>query len=248
VTRDQAKEILLRFRPGSGDAEESDVAAALEFARQDLELSAWLKDHSAFQKSVQIKLRGVRPPADLKASSLAAREGRNRIIWLRSPALWAAAAAIALLLSLGVWWVQPREDRTFSGFRERMVRTVLRDYRMDLLTSDLGQIRRYLTANQAHGDYVLTKALQQVPGYGCAVLSWQNHRIAMVCFEPNQGQEVYLFVADRADVPDAPASGSPRFQRVNRLNTAVWTNGSKVYLLAAEGNESLLVKYAPASE
>jgi len=243
VNRDEAKEILLRYRPGTRDAEEPDVRAALELARQDAALAAWLAAHAAFQESARTQFRAVPVPAELKTRILAARQRRQRIIWFRSPALWAAAASIALLLSLAFWWTQPREDLTFTGYRERMVRTVLREYSIQFLSPDLGAIRSYLVAQNVHADYVIPKGLEQVRGYGCSVMSWQNRKVAMVCFEPAAGEQLYLFVAEQVEVPGAPASPSPRFQRVNRLTTAAWTNGGKLYVLAGEGDEAALAKF-----
>jgi hypothetical protein len=246
VNSEQAKQILLRYRPGTRDAEDADVAAALELARRDAALGQWLEAHEAFQEGVRAQLRQVRAPDALKSRLLAAHAPPDRIVWLRFPRLLAAAAGIALLLGLAVWWMQPRgEDLTITGYRQRMARTILRDYRMDLLTRDLGEIRRYLTDQQVHSDYVLPKELEQVPGYGCKVLRWQNRPVAMVCLDLGQKQLLYLFVANRSDVPGSPASGPPSFAHISQLTTATWSVGPKVYILAAEGDEAFLRKFVP---
>jgi hypothetical protein len=65
----------------------------------------------------------------------------------------------------------------------------------------------------------------------------------MVCFEPAPGEQLYLFVADLSDIPSAPASATPIFQRVNRLTTAAWTSRGKLYVLAGEGEIEALAKY-----
>jgi hypothetical protein len=41
VTREQAKHILLLYRPGTADWQDPDVAAAIDLARRDLDLAAW---------------------------------------------------------------------------------------------------------------------------------------------------------------------------------------------------------------
>jgi len=47
-----------------------------------------------------------------------------------------------------------------------MVRTALRDYRMDIVTNDLNQIRLFMKTNGAPADYVLPKTSNtfQPPG------------------------------------------------------------------------------------
>jgi hypothetical protein len=238
VTREEAKEILLRHRPGTADAEDPDVSAALELARQDAELGDWLRSHELFQKSVRSSLRKVQPPAGLKEAILNQQPVKPKVVWLRPAVLLAAAASVALLLGLSVFWQTPREDATFTGFRERMARTALRDYRMDLLSTNLTEIRQYLGTRKAPADYRLTPPLERLPGYGCAVLRWRNHEVAMVCFDRGEGKLLYLFVADAGDVPAAPAVAA--FQQVNRLATTSWVSGGRLYVLAAEGDEALI--------
>ena len=56
--------------------------------------------------------------------------------------------------------------------------------------------------------------------------------------------DLYLFMADRSAIPDAPAPGQrPQFKPVNRLMTVTWTVGDRVFLLAGKGDEATLQKY-----
>ena len=65
-------------------------------------------------------------------------------------------------------------QNNFVAYRDRMVRTALRDYRMDLLNDDLDQIRQYLAQHGGQGDYILSQPLARLRGFGCAILSWKH--------------------------------------------------------------------------
>jgi hypothetical protein len=241
VNRDEAIEILLRHRPGTADTDDPAVVVALDLARRDPELGAWLKRNTAFQLAVCDSLRRIVPPAGLKEAILAGRPVPPKIVSLRSWVFLASAACVALMVTLGVWRMQPREDATFAGFRERMARNALRDYRMDLLTNDLVQIHAFLAGKNVQPDYQLTDGLKRLPGYGAAALRWRNRDVAMICFDLGGGKPLYLFVADADSVPGSPTTTT--IEKISRLNTAGWVRDGKVYLLAGEEDEATLRGY-----
>ncbi len=70
MRREQAKQILLLYRPGSADAQDPQVARALDLASQDRELSCWFEEHCAFQERVRAKLRQIKVPKHLKQTLL----------------------------------------------------------------------------------------------------------------------------------------------------------------------------------
>jgi hypothetical protein len=125
------------------------------------------------------------------------------------------------------------------------VRTALRTYGMDLETNDVAQIRTYLAQHQAPADYVLPKKMEPTPSVGCGVLRWQDQPVAMVCFRtgkplaPGAKSDLFLFVIDRKSLPNLRATKVPEFASVNKLVTASWIEGDRVYLLAGFDEESL---------
>src|SRR5436189_6217115 len=98
MTREEAKQILLCFRPGVVDEADAETVQALKLAEKDSELQQWLEKHRAFQCSVREQLRQTPVPKGLKARILAERP-RSKSIWQKQEFL-ALAASIALLLSL----------------------------------------------------------------------------------------------------------------------------------------------------
>jgi hypothetical protein len=134
---------------------------------------------------------------------------------------------------------------SFAAYRSRVVRTAVRAYGMDLETNDVAQIRAYLAQHQAHADYMLPKNLDETSSVGCGVLNWQGKPVTMVCFRtgkplaPGAKSDLFLFVIDQQDVADPPRTNTPAFATVSTLVTASWSEGGKVYVLAAPDETEL---------
>jgi hypothetical protein len=239
----QAKKVLMLFRPGSADEAKPEFEEALKQTKYDPELATWFEQHCAFQKAAREQFSQIAVPVDLKDRILSETRPRNVVLWWRTPLALAAAAAIVLLGGLAAFWFKPGGTDNFFAYRNRMVRSAMRDYRMNLLTNDLNEIRRYLKENQAHGDYVLPKPLEKLPGTGCAILSWQGKRVSLVCFALNPRNDLLLFITDRRTVSDAPPAGKTQFTPVGKLMTASWSAADKVYLLAGPGDQEFLKQY-----
>jgi len=71
----------------------------------------------------------------------------------------------------------------------------------------------------------------------------------MICFQrpetitgggPNG---LWLFVVDSADLRSAGTVVGPIIAKINRLNTATWVQGGKLYLLGMEGDEPNIKEY-----
>ncbi|MEI2725524.1 MAG: hypothetical protein V9H26_18990 [Verrucomicrobiota bacterium] len=249
MTPQQAKQLLLAFRPWAKDVHEPEVVAALAVCRQDAELARWFENHCAVQNAIHARFNQMPVPAGLKEQILSEYKSRAVITWWRQPTLLAAAAALAILIAVGSLWLTiPRpgsEEVSFASYRSRMGRTALRTYGMDLETSDGPQIRTYLAQHQAPADYVLPRNLETSPPVGCGVLKWQDQPVAMVCFRtgkplaPGAKSDLFLFVIDRKSLPDLRLTNTPEFAPVNKLVTASWLAGEKVYILAGFDEESL---------
>jgi uncharacterized membrane protein YbaN (DUF454 family) len=254
MTAHEAKAILTLYRPGTADDRDPEFAEALLFARQDPELRDWLARQDAVQQALRARFRQIVPPPGLKEQIISEHHARVRHqLWRRRAALMAVAAVLATLIAVAALWLETRpgpQDRVdLATFRNRMVGAVLRQYAMTLETNDLNQIRAYLAQTNAPADYVLPRSLEQTPSTGCGVLSWQDKKVAMVCFHsgkplpPGEKTDIFLFVVDREAVPDAPAGREPQIATVKNLVTASWSQGSRVYVLAVAGDESTLRRY-----
>jgi hypothetical protein len=225
------------------DAQEPAVARALVAVRRNPNLHRWFTEQEAVHTAIREQFRQLPVPHGLHDRILA--EGRlsqekpvRRIFGGR----WLAAAAIALLLGVMAIWDRTPAQPEWDDFRGRMVRTVLREYRMDIHTNNMHEVRAYLQRQGAPADYRLPASLEAVPLAGGGRLTWQDQPVAMVCFDQGEGGWLYLFVIERDALPDPP-HGAPQFARVNRLMTASWSVDTKAYLLAGEVAETFLGRF-----
>jgi len=240
VNNEEAKQILLTWRPGHGDLRDPQVAGALEQARRDPTLQSWLEKHAAFQRSMEKNFRQIPTPDDLRERILSGHRVVKIGFWTWRREWLAAAAAIVLLLGLTQMWFKPGPTDSFAVFRERTVRDVQRVYpAMDIVTNDMAQVRKFLAGKSAPADYVLPKGLTRLPVIGAGVLSWQGHGVSMVCLDSTDAGTLFLFVLDQTSVKDPPP-GAPEFVPIFELMTASWTEGGKVYVLAGSGGMEAL--------
>ena len=251
MNRDEAKTILLLYRPGPADADDPQIAEALALAKRDPELARWLEEHcaAAGERCARNSGKSPRPP-DLKEQIISEQAAREKIIFWRRSAIFAVAAVIVALVALAPLWFphQPNDD-TLAIYRNRMASVALRGYGMDLATNNPVSVRAYLAQNRAPADYVLPAPLEKTAVTGCAIEDWQGAKVSMICFRtgrplpPGQSSDLWLFVIDRAAVKDAPPTDSRQFVQVGRLQMVTWTEGDKLYVLGTAGNEQTLRQY-----
>ncbi|MBN9688762.1 MAG: hypothetical protein J0M24_00865 [Verrucomicrobia bacterium] len=242
MNRLAARQILERFRPGvEVAAEDTELRTALELARTDAELGQWFRQHCEFQAAVTRKVRTISVPADLKARIKARQQEAQKVVafpqrrWY-PPAWLAAAAGLILCAALaGFWLSRERVPDSFADYRARMVRSVLREYHMDVRTGDLAAVRGFMKTKGAPDDFVIPGGLAKLELAGGGFLIWRNQPVSMICFNQGQAGMSYLFVLDRADAKDAPPT-EPEIITVNGRSSAAWTSGNRIYLLTgAEG-------------
>ena len=240
-----AKEILLRYRPSTNDASDQEFAEALVQAERDPELGRWFAQHQAFHNAIRDQFKQLPVPAGLKEDILAGYRPAVIRVWWQQPVFQslAAAAAIVLLIGVAFFWSQPREERSFAAFQNRVVRNAQRGYVMDITTTNLSEVRQYLATQGAHADYVLPAPLEKLPGDGGAVLRWHNKTVSMVCFDLGNHNDLFLFVVSRADLPDAPSASEPQFTKIGKLTAASWSTGDRTYVLAGPGDEQFVRRY-----
>lgn len=250
MNRDEARQFLLLYRPGSADATDPQVAEALALAKNDAELARWLDAYGVQQQILRAKFRQAAPPAGLKEQIISEHAARRKIISSRRRFALAAAAAL-LMVCAGLWLRQnpSSADNVLASYQARMVRDALTGYAMDLETNSLAPLRAYLAQRQSPADFVLPAGLQNALLTGCAVEKWQGANVTLICFRtgqplrPGESSDLWLFVVNRGSVKAAPQSTTPELTKVNRLMTATWVDGDKLYLLGVAGNEQTIRAY-----
>jgi hypothetical protein len=242
MTIEQAKQVLLLHRPGDGEAPDPELAEALQVAREDAGLRAWYDEHCAFQTAMRRKFREIEAPADLKDRIVAAQK-IFRPTFRHHRALWLAAAAVVVLLFVlaGTFLQREKPDR-FIDYRSRMVRTVLREYRMDIVTNEMAAVRRFMSSRGAPADYAVTAGLKKLSLTGGGQLKWRGNPVAMVCFDRGDKEMIFLFVMNKSALKDSPPAAS-QAEKVNKLLTVSWTEDDKTYVLAGPEEADFVKKY-----
>ncbi|MGZ4987865.1 MAG: hypothetical protein ACXWBP_07485, partial [Limisphaerales bacterium] len=161
MTRTEAQRILELFRPADRDASDPGMRDALELARTDPELRAWFEQHLRIEQALRDRFRNISVPETLKQRLLEQHKiVRPRFVW--GTAQWLKLAACFVVLLGGVlaltyyrFETQPR----LTEFQSRMVRSALREYKMEVLTRDMGQLRHWMEARRAPADFDVPKGL-----------------------------------------------------------------------------------------
>lgn len=250
MNRDDIKQILLLYRPGTADADDPQIAEALALAKSDAELARWLEEHCGRQSALRAKFRQITPPAGLLEQINSEHAANARAVSWRRPLALALAAIIILgCASFLLLRSQASSENDLTQFRSRMVRMALTGYAMDLETNNMAPLRAYLAQRNAPSNYALSPKLQAATVTGCAVKKWQGANVSLICFrtgEPlaaGESSDLWLFVADRGALKNASPSKMPQLAKVNRLMTATWVQGDKLYLLGVAGDEETIRAY-----
>jgi hypothetical protein len=250
MSPEQAKEVLLLYRPGVFDESETEVAEALVLASKDRALKQWFDGHCALQIKLRAEFHRISVPEGLREQILSERPvlvapGSN------PQKKWAIGALLVLVLLGGILLFRPQTESRVGDletYRHRMTGMVVRAYpRMDIYTNDVEVIRRYLVQNDAPAQFSLSDALLKTPGTGGKVLSWRNHKVSMVCFRsgkmPGPEPDLFLFVIDQNAFVEKNKSTPPILVRQGSLLSATWSDRGQTYLLATTVDEGFLKQY-----
>src|SRR5208282_1604959 len=108
MNRDEAKNILLLYRPGTADVGDPQIIEALALTQRDQELARWFGEHCARQEVLRAKFWQIPVPAGLKEQIISEQAAQEKaIIWQRNIVLTAVAATVVALLVLATVWLRP---------------------------------------------------------------------------------------------------------------------------------------------
>ena len=231
MTREEAKRILLLYRPGQAGDEDPEFVQALALAAQDAELGRWFDEHRRFQEAMRARLKQIEPPPALREALLAQDKVVRIPSWKLNPAWLAAAAAIVLFIGLVSFWPASQPPDRFADYQAMMVSKATLQYGMEFRTHDKDKLRKLIASKGAPADYTLTRGLEKLPLTGGGSLQWRSNPVSMVCFDRGSNNMVFLFVMKTAAVKDPPPE-QPRLRKVSSLMTASWTRGDNTYVLA----------------
>jgi len=244
MDRDQAKEILLRYRPGRDDMIDAETREALALVDRDAELARWFEQQQKADGAIRARLRETPVPADLKERILAERKVVRVDFGWPKPVLIAAAAAVVVLSMVGLWVYQNRAASELSAYRASMVRYVASGYNMYIKASSFDELRQVLAQKHWPTDFAVPDSLRNVTVIGGSAVPWNGQKVDLACMRSDKGG-LWLFVVKEAALRNAPATATPQVEMVDPMATAVWSQDGNTYLLVVQGDQQSLKKYLP---
>jgi hypothetical protein len=244
MDREQAKEVLLRYRPGTDATVDPQVVEALRLLDEDLDLAQWFAQQQKADNAIRAGLRATPVPADLKERILAEQK-IVRVDFGRRRRILAAAAAIVVIAAITEWaMLRPGINNAFDAYRKYTVAYIADSYIVTLKANNFDELRQALAQRKWPTDFIVPESLRAATVVGGGAFEWNGHKVSLACLkEENHG--AWLFVVDNATFRDPPTSKIPQVQMVDATPTAVWTQDGKTYLFTTQGDEAFLKKYLP---
>ncbi len=241
MNNEQAKFILRAYRPGGADAAEPTFAGALEQARTDPTLGAWLAREQALDAAVASKLRTVAPPPELREAILAGSRlsfAPARPRW-RLPSWLAVAAALALVITGVATYRLVVAGRGPAGL-DRLAAFALGDPE----SAHTGPHANRLGAFGAWLENPVNRISSSPPAdlarlrtQGCRAVDVAGHEVFEICFQ-REGAWYHLYLT-RRESAGAGATG-PVFRAEGVRSVAAWADDQLSYVLMTDrGIEAL---------
>jgi hypothetical protein len=239
MNREEAQFILHAYRANGEDAHDPQFEEALALVRDDPELARWFAHEQALDAAIAGRIHSVSPPPHLTTELLLARKVIRRRPWWRKPAWLAAAASVALLISVASVWLLRRNGETdFASFRGTMIEAYLdMSKHIDVMGLDADELKRWLTEHGGDSRFALPPRLAEKGIIGCKVLEWHGYHVTLLCLKFG-GKHVDVFVINESDLPRVSLAATPRFASERGLTTATWRREGKIYFLAGNISES----------
>lgn len=237
----EARSFLSAYRAGES-VDDSRFAEAERHAAADPELARWWTEEQELDRAIGAKLATVAVPADLKArlTSRVVPLAVPQRSWRRA-ALLAAAAIVALAVLFGSWRGPFQPATSLADYREEMVSFIKVTPSLELETSDLTRITKFLQKSGAPTQIEIPASLRKLDPFGCRTLRFRGHDVALICFKRGGGRLAHLLVIDRAVVRGL--GSQPQYAMEGEWATAAWTKGERDYLLAVQGDQSAAEKF-----
>ena len=226
----EAKEILLSYRPGVDDAKNPSIAAALHQLEHDPELSRWFQQLQETDNAIRRQLRETPVPFGLKQRILAEQKVVRPDFGWRKPAVMAAAAAIIVLCVLSAWIFQRSTRNGLNAYRANMVRYVSSSYSSTFIkATSFDELRQVLAKRQWPTDFIIPDRLKSVTVIGGSAVEWNGHKVALACMKEGR-HGLWLFVIEMSALPDAPKAETPQVKEVESAPTAAWSQIGRAHV------------------
>lgn len=239
MTNHEAKFILRSYRADGSDATDPTFQDALAFADRDPGLRAWLEHERAVDQALRTKLEAAlpapRPPAELIAGINRRRQRQQGV----RTAVWLAAAAIAILLTLAA---TPRVSSSTPDVRQ-LITFALNDtnpaHRGHVGSPALiGAAAAYPGPGGLRAAVAALPDLAALKAANCRTVTIGGREVLEFCFGSNDTFHVYI--APRGSFDTEGIDAVPLFTEQGRLAAATWTDARHVYTVVTDTGAAAL--------
>ena len=241
MNNNEAKFILSAYRPNGADAGDATFSAALEQARQDPALGAWLDFEQKFDRLMTSKLGAVTPPAGLREAILAGAKVSSTPTqsrsWWRQTTWMAAAAGLAVLLTAGSLLLWPARADARELARFALQDTRLEETRHHGQGADNAVLQASLQNPSCHLCQGVSVDFARLASTGCRTLNFAGHDVLEVCFERN-GAWFHCYIVRKSDFTHVTAA--PEFATESGYSSATWVNADHVFVVVGSAGLSAL--------
>ena len=243
MNNQEAKFILGAYRPDGCDAGDPLFAAALAHAERDPELRTWLEQQRKFDSNVAAKLKGIVPPAELRAAILAgARASQPKRRWWMSPAWMAAAAAVAVLVAISVTLRKSTRTPTVAQLTEWVMKDLA-----DAHDTHVGRPPEFagLQATLASVSLPLTTPgavaidLDELRRKNCRSVTIAGREVFEICFQ-RDGTWFHLYAARRSDFAPGAVDAKSLIATTGEYSATAWADSQNVYALVIQAGQEVL--------
>lgn len=228
MTNHEAKFILRSFRADGSDASDPTFRDALACADLDPGLRAWLEHEREVDRALRAKLEAALPAPRPAAELIAGINRRRQRRQGARTAVWLAAAAIAILLTLAATL---RVSPSTPDVRQ-LITFALHD--TDPAHSGhvgspalIGPAAAYPGPGGLRAAVLALPELAALKAANCRTVSVGGQEVLEFCFGPNHAFHVYI--APRGSFDTEGMDGVPLFTEQGRLAAATWTDARHVY-------------------
>jgi hypothetical protein len=217
---------------------------ARAMVEHDAELGAWVASRTEFDERMSAAMDDIPIPGHLheKLLRMAGKPLPVKRRIMPRAVMWLAAAA-ALVLIAGVWWMNDAKTKGWQS--EALAKVQLVEHGMSPLqhrARSLDQLMALVSGENLLMPQTLPAALMSLRTFGCRTIQVAGKPATIVCFELAPGKEVHLVVMNAADLNSAPPQKSPVFSTQGGWTMAAWSDGSQSFMLATSADAEMLKK------
>lgn len=218
---------------------------ALAEADRSPALAAWLAHEHALDATIANKLDGIPPPAGLRESILAgARASRLARRWWSHPTWFAAAAGIAVTISLSipvVWRALHAPEVSAGSFVHLAIGHCSQQPHHHAYAPPLAAVATALGARAVPLTAGLDLTPETLRKANCAALQLGGRDAYEICFE-RDGAWFHLYVTKLDRRGATGDDRKPVFMQHDQLAAAAWTDGDRLYSVVTRAGPEALAK------